>query len=203
MQDITRRAALTSPADPPFIPPRMRAPDPVMLLLNRFEGICEMIDSNAWAWRTYEASDCLEPEEKPGVEAALKSASEASHRRLSNAQIELFGMRATSYEGVLKGEKIFDANVFDTRLTWQFSVRSFVRLTIQSSDVSRNPDVYIEPVDARTRNIGRQLLYSYKINPQTVFFLGYSDQYVDEDDLDGLTASGRSWFMKIGYAWNL
>ena len=101
MQDITRRAALTSPADPPFIPPRMRAPDPVMLLLNRFEGICEMIDSNAWAWRTYEASDCLEPEEKPGVEAALKSASEASHRRLSNAQIELFGMRATSYEGVL------------------------------------------------------------------------------------------------------
>jgi hypothetical protein len=102
-----------------------------------------------------------------------------------------------------QGEKIFDANVFDTRLTWQFSVRSFVRLTIQSSDVSRNPDVYIEPVDARTRNIGRQLLYSYKINPQTVFFLGYSDQYVDEDDLDGLTASGRSWFMKIGYAWNL
>lgn len=102
-----------------------------------------------------------------------------------------------------QGEKIFDASVFDTRLTWQFSVRSFVRLTIQSSDISRNPDVYIDPVDARTRNIGRQLLYSYKINPQTVFFLGYSDQYVDEDDLDGLTAAGRSWFMKIGYAWNL
>ncbi len=102
-----------------------------------------------------------------------------------------------------QGEKIFDASVFDTRLTWQFSVRSFVRLTIQSSDVSRNPDVYIDPVDARTKDIGRELLYSYKINPQTVFFLGYSDQYVDEDDLDGLTASGRSWFMKIGYAWNL
>ena len=31
----------------------------------------------------------------------------------------------------------------------------------------------------------------------------YSDQYVDDDDLDGLTAAGRSWFMKIGYAWNL
>ncbi len=111
-----------------------------------------------------------------------------------------------------QGEKIFDASVLDARLTWQFDLRSFVRLTIQRSDVSRNLGVYDDcvallplpcDVDARSRDIGRQLLYSYKLNPQTVFFLGYSDQYVDEDDLDGLTASGRSWFMKIGYAWNL
>ena len=37
------------------------------------------------------------------------------------------------------GEKIFDALVVDTRLTWQFSVRSFLRLTVQHSDVKRNP----------------------------------------------------------------
>ena len=102
-----------------------------------------------------------------------------------------------------QGEKIFDASVFDARLTWQFNLRSFVRLTLQRSDISRNPDVYIDTVDEQSKNMGRQLLYSYKINPQTVFFLGYSDQYVDDDDLDGLTVSGRSWFMKIGYAWNL
>ena len=102
-----------------------------------------------------------------------------------------------------QGEKIFDASVFDVRLTWQFDLRSFVRVTVQSSDVSRNPDVYVDPVDARTRNMGRELLYSYKLNPQTVFFLGYSDQYIDEDHLDGLTVAGRNWFMKVGYAWNL
>ncbi len=73
----------------------MRAPDPVMLLLHRFEGMGKMIDLNAGAQRIYEASDCLEREEKPGVEAALKHASEAANARLSNAQIELFGMRAT------------------------------------------------------------------------------------------------------------
>ena len=28
-----------------------------------------------------------------------------------------------------------------------------------------------------------------------------SDQYIDEDNLDGLTVSDRTWFMKIGYAW--
>lgn len=102
-----------------------------------------------------------------------------------------------------EGEKIFDASVIDARLTWQFSVRSFLRMTVQQSKTTRNQDVYIDDVDALSKDIGRQLLYSYKINPQTVFFLGYADQYVDEDRLDSLTASDRSLFMKIGYAWSL
>jgi hypothetical protein len=102
-----------------------------------------------------------------------------------------------------EGEKIFDASVIDARLTWQFSVRSFLRVTLQQSETSRNPDVYEDEIDAESKDVGRQLLYSYKINPQTVFFLGYADQYIDEDYLDGLTASDRSVFMKIGYAWSL
>ena len=102
-----------------------------------------------------------------------------------------------------QGEKIFDAAVVDARLTWQFSVRSFLRLTVQRSDTSRNPDVYFDPVESETTDVGRQLLYSYKINPQTVFFLGYSDQFLDDDSLNKLTVSDRSLFMKVGYAWNL
>lgn len=102
-----------------------------------------------------------------------------------------------------QGEDIFDASVFDVRLTWQFSVRSFLRFTVQQASTSQNQDVYFEPIEAETDDVGRQLLYSYKINPQTVFFLGYSDQYVDDDSLSKLTVSDRSLFMKIGYAWNL
>jgi hypothetical protein len=102
-----------------------------------------------------------------------------------------------------QGEKIFEAGVVDARLTWQFSVRSFLRLTVQQADTSRNPDAYLEPVESETQDVGRQLLYSYKINPQTVFFLGYSDQFLDDDSLNKLTVSDRSVFMKIGYAWNL
>jgi hypothetical protein len=102
-----------------------------------------------------------------------------------------------------EGEKIFDASVVDARLTWQFSVRSFLRVSLQQFETSRNPDVYEDEVDAESKDVGRQLLYSYKLNPQTVFFLGYADQYIDEDHLDGLTASDRSIFMKVGYAWNL
>ena len=100
-----------------------------------------------------------------------------------------------------EGEQIFTASVVDARLTWQFNLRSFLRLTVQNSDVERNQEQHLEPVDTHSQSMGRQLLYSYKLNPQTVFFLGYSDQYVDEDNFDGPLASDRTWFMKIGYAW--
>ena len=99
------------------------------------------------------------------------------------------------------GEMIFDAKVHDVRLTWQFNLRSFIRLTAQVQDIKRNPAVYVDPVDAHSKNVGRQLLYSYKLNPQTVFFLGYSDALIDDDALTGLTTTDRTLFMKIGYAW--
>ena len=100
-----------------------------------------------------------------------------------------------------EGPNIFDARVYDVRLTWQFSIRSYLRLTTQFQDVERNQDLYVDPVDEHSKDVGRQLLYSYKLNPQTVFFLGYSDQHIDDDGLNGLTATDRTWFMKIGYAW--
>ena len=100
-----------------------------------------------------------------------------------------------------EGQGIFDAGIHDARLTWQFSLRSFLRLTTQFRDVKRNPVVYDEIVDFRTRSVGRQLLYSYKLNPQTVLFLGYSDQLLDNDDLSRLTTTNRTFFFKVGYAW--
>ena len=101
----------------------------------------------------------------------------------------------------LDGVPVFDATLADIRATWQFNVRSFLRFTMQYQDIERNLDVYVDPEFAREKDIGRQLLYSYKLNPQTVFFLGYSDRYVDDDSLDDLTAEDRTIFMKIGYAW--
>ena len=62
----------------------------------------------------------------------------------------------------------------------------------------------------QTRSMFSQILFSYKINPQTVFFLGYSDNYRNRDytdDLgrcdDSLYQTNRTIFTKIGYAWML
>lgn len=100
-----------------------------------------------------------------------------------------------------EGPNIFDAKVHDLRMTWQFSVRSFIRLTVQHQDIEKNQAMYLDEIDEHSREVGRQLLYSYKLNPQTVFFLGYSDRHIDDDDLDSLTTTDRTLFMKIGYAW--
>lgn len=36
------------------------------------------------------------------------------------------------------GERIFDAQLSDARLTWQFNLRSFLRFTVQRQQVKRN-----------------------------------------------------------------
>ena len=74
-------------------------------------------------------------------------------------------------------------------------------MTMQHQDVERNQALYIEDVDASSKNIGRQLLCSYKVNLQTVFFLEYSDSHLDDDDLETLTSTDRTFFLKLGYAW--
>ena len=68
--------------------------------------------------------------------------------------------------------------------------------------MERNLALFVDPnTDARSLSIGSQLLYSYKLNPQTVFFLGYSDNHREDDDLLSLTQTDRSLFMKLSYAW--
>ena len=102
----------------------------------------------------------------------------------------------------VKGGKLFTANLSDMRLTYQFNVRSFVRLVTQYFDLRRDPALYVAAVDAHSKNLANQFLFSYKLNPQTVLFLGYSDNFVNNPQLD-LKQTGRTVFFKIGYAFVL
>src|SRR4029078_748140 len=44
-----------------------------------------------------------------------------------------------------EGPIVSKARLTDWRLTWQFNVRSFLRLTLQGSDVERNLSQYVDP----------------------------------------------------------
>ena len=111
------------------------------------------------------------------------------------------------------GPTIYDARLTDLRLTWQFNVRSFVRLTLQDQDVDRNLALYDADPDndpntpppilppARTKTLASQLLYSYKLNPQTVLFAGYSDNSIEDPTTRQLEKTGRTLFFKLSYAW--
>lgn len=96
---------------------------------------------------------------------------------------------------------LFTANLTDARLTYQFDQRQFLRLIVIYSDIERNPGNYTFDVDARSRSVGTQLLYSYKVNPLTKFFVGYSDAGFRDDTVTSMTKSEQSVFMKVSYAW--
>jgi hypothetical protein len=99
-----------------------------------------------------------------------------------------------------EGRKIFTANLLQGHFIYNFTVRSFVRLILQYLDLSRDPEMYGFPVAEKTRTLFSQLLFSYKLNPQTVVFVGYSDNYLGLMDAD-LTQLDRTFFVKLGYAW--
>lgn len=98
-------------------------------------------------------------------------------------------------------QPLFTANLLDARFTYQFDARQFLRLIVSYSDIDRNPDNYIDTVDAESQDLGWQLLYSYKINPLTKFFIGFSDTSFNDDSLVRLTSEEQSVFMKFSYAW--
>jgi len=69
-----------------------------------------------------------------------------------------------------------------------------------SLNAALNPD--FSQVEADPQDLFSQLLFSCKSNPQTVLFIGYSDNH-DNDDGSGLTMKDRTFFFKLGYAWVL
>lgn len=112
---------------------------------------------------------------------------------------EVRHQRFTVDNGVL-----FKTNIFDVKATYQFNARSFLRFTTQFTNVERNIDLYLDPddgLDQTDKTISTQLLYSYKINAQSRFFLGYSDAGFQDDQYSSIKKTTRTFFVKATYAW--
>ena len=97
------------------------------------------------------------------------------------------------------GQRLFVARLAQGRAVHHITPRTFVRLILQYTDVTRNTAAYQQPTPARTRNLFTQALLSYKVNAQTVFLGGYSDSALGSDVVD-LVRTDRTFFIKLGYA---
>ncbi|MGB1199050.1 MAG: DUF5916 domain-containing protein [Thalassotalea sp.] len=99
-------------------------------------------------------------------------------------------------------DNVYKAFLSELRLSYQFDVRSYLKLNLVYSDIeintANNPMI---AVSRKNNDLSAQLIYAYKINPQTVFFLGYSDFSYQDDDLRKLERAERTFFTKISYAW--
>lgn len=102
-------------------------------------------------------------------------------------------------------QEVFTANLLDLRMNYQFNIRSFMRLSLVGYDISRNLDNYLPEIrndySNEYKSLAAQLLFSYKVNPQTLFFVGYSDGGYQSGELSKITKDKRSVFLKMSYAW--
>ena len=102
----------------------------------------------------------------------------------------------------VKGNRLYTANISQMTGIYQLSVRTFFRTILQYVNYDYNPNNYLYEIDEENKRFLTQFLFSYKINPRTVLFLGYNDNYQGTQDYN-LTQSDRTFFIKLGYAWVL
>ena len=120
--------------------------------------------------------------------------------------IELFGGRHIqveldhAYERLWVDEgRLYEAHLSDLKTIYQLNRRTLFRVILQHADFKFSEDLYSPRREPRSRSLLSQLLFSYKINPQTALYLGYADNYLG--DPTSLKQADRTLFMKVGYAW--
>lgn len=147
-----------------------------------------------------------------GVNATLggtvdfANARKADQTRIDvNGSFNLFGRLSGeaghTYQALdVVGGRLFTANLTQAKVLLHLNLRTYIRAIVQYTDIDRTTGLYRFPVANQTRRVFTQWLFNYKVNPQTVVLLGYSDNAMGDRTVD-LTRTNRTLFLKVGYAW--
>jgi hypothetical protein len=97
------------------------------------------------------------------------------------------------------GRRLFTARVSRVKGTYTFTARLFARGIAQWVSTTRDPSLYIDTVSAKSATLSGSALLAYKLNWQSVMFIGYGDdrQLSDAERLEKLD---RQFFVKLSYA---
>ena len=96
-------------------------------------------------------------------------------------------------------QRLFDAQVSRLRGTWSFNAHTFVRVIAQYVATTRDQSLYVSSVNHRDGELTGSALVAYKINWQSVLFVGYGDDR-QLDDLHALSPIDHQLFVKMSYA---
>jgi len=95
--------------------------------------------------------------------------------------------------------QLFHASVSRVRATYNFTSRSFVRVIGQYVAATRDLSLYLSPVTPHDGAFTGSALFAYKLNWQSVLFIGYGDSR-ELTTNSRLAPVGREFFTKISYA---
>ena len=99
--------------------------------------------------------------------------------------------------------RLFTADVARLRATYTFTARSYLRLIGQNVSTRREPERYNFEVTDEERSTTASALFAYKLNWQSVLYLGYGDdrELLNEPNRDSsLEPASRAFFLKLSYA---
>lgn len=110
-------------------------------------------------------------------------------------QGDVVGERLTVENG-----ELYRAAVAELRSFYHFNVRSYLRLILQRTEVDYRPELYLDPPDRESTETTAQLLFAYKLNPQSLLFVGYATN-MQGNEVRPQVTMGRTVFLKVSYNW--
>ncbi len=95
--------------------------------------------------------------------------------------------------------RLFTAEIERLRAAYTFTARAFLRVIGEWVETERDPTLYGFAVPARDGGFSGSALFGYKLNWQTVLFVGYGDERTLLE-ADRLEPAARELFLKVSYA---
>jgi hypothetical protein len=96
--------------------------------------------------------------------------------------------------------RLFTARVDRLSATYAFTARLLLRFIGQYEVTRRTPELYLAAVPAKVADFAGSLLFAYKINWQSVVFVGYGDNRTYSDMTQRLEPDSRQLFVKLSHA---
>jgi hypothetical protein len=137
--------------------------------------------------------------ERPGHGAAITLSSVL--RPTDHLELELNGgFQWLDVSSGGESGRLFTDEVARVKATYTFTARTFLRMIVQRVRTERDPALYTFEVGPRDEDLTRSALFAYKINWQTVLFVGCGDDRRLANGRSGLTQVDRQLFLKVSYA---
>ncbi|HUP60622.1 MAG TPA: DUF5916 domain-containing protein [Thermoanaerobaculia bacterium] len=103
----------------------------------------------------------------------------------------------------IRSDRLFTSQIERIRATYTFNSRMFLRAIVQNSRTNSDVPLYDLPpgnIAQHSGSLATQLLFAYKLNWQTVFYMGYGDLDTVEAEAGDFIRNNRQFFAKVSYA---
>ncbi len=136
---------------------------------------------------------------RPGTGTTLNLSAMLNPTNHLNLQVNQDQSWVNVDDAVGARRQLFMARVSRVRATYTFTSRLFVRGTGQYVSTKRDAGLYGFPVPRKSGTLSGQVLLAYKLNWQSVVFIGYGDDRMLSTQ-DRFEKVDRQFFVKFSYA---